>query len=492
MFQYDIFLLHAAADMQDVDEVRSILHAANFRVYCDRYDDPTLDRTGFTAATADRLRARMRRCNAMVYVVTRYASASKWMPWELGFFDGVRGKVLVYPVDEPALAAAHEQEYLSLFKILRPGMLTQQVQQELGKPEPGSLDQQRLFYLSAAELTLSVLALTTSFFIAYVLDKGFDVTPVERLFHALTNSTFLGTFVWLVMNAFSMLLTRRTPLVNLILNQTRRSSVEVDRSADDVGTKQREEALAAIQEAMKVARETSEHDESTATSTKAALDVVQERLSGVEFDAVELEFRQYLFRSGAAASTAQRRPNALLFIGTIIALVGLVFFFVTLPGAGRGLIVVQTASGQANPGHEDFWSSGIQLLPRLLMLVFIQVLAGFFLRQYRASMEDFRYYESILRHREAQYLSYVLRKQSGDRKSMALFAKEIMEDRPLGMLARGQTTTTLEAQRLATNEFASFYEKLAELAMAAKDKATGSKRGDGSKRKKPDQHQSTE
>jgi hypothetical protein len=42
-------------------------------------------------------------------------------------------------------------------------------------------------------------------------------------------------------------------------------------------------------------------------------------------DDVERAFKEYLQRSGDAAKVAQRRPNALLFAGTIIALVGLVF-----------------------------------------------------------------------------------------------------------------------------------------------------------------------
>ena len=89
----------------------------------------------------------MRRCNAMVYVVTRNSSNSKWMPWELGFFDGVRGRVLVYPVDEAALAAARAQEYLSLFKMLTPGHLTQQLQLELHDREGpiGELRKQPFF-----------------------------------------------------------------------------------------------------------------------------------------------------------------------------------------------------------------------------------------------------------------------------------------------------------------------------------------------------------
>ena len=131
---YDIFLSHAAADIHAVDEVRSLLMRAGFRVYLDKYDDPELDRSHVSAATADCLKMRMRSCNAMVYVVTANASVSKWMPWELGFFDGVRGKVLIYPVDDAALAAARQQEYLSLFKILRPGQLAQQLKDELNDP----------------------------------------------------------------------------------------------------------------------------------------------------------------------------------------------------------------------------------------------------------------------------------------------------------------------------------------------------------------------
>jgi hypothetical protein len=131
VFQYDIFLSHAAQDEREADDVRAMLFGAGYNVYCDRYDDPLLDRRNVSAATAGKLRERMRRCNAMVYVVTHNASVSKWMPWELGFFDGVRGKVLVYPVDEAAEAVARQQDYLKLFKNLKPGSLAEQLQSEL-------------------------------------------------------------------------------------------------------------------------------------------------------------------------------------------------------------------------------------------------------------------------------------------------------------------------------------------------------------------------
>jgi hypothetical protein len=184
-------------------------------------------------------------------------------------------------------------------------------------------------------------------------------------------------------------------------------------------------------------------------------------------DDAELNFLNYLARSQEAARTAQRRPNALLFFGTFVALIGLVFFVITLPGSRYGIFLPGEAGLITSV---DAWATAMQLLPRLLMLVFIQVLAGFFLRQYRTSMEDFRYYESVLRQREAQLLSYILRKQTGDKKSILAFANEIMKDHQVGLLLKGQTTASLEAQRLANNEISTLYEKFANLIASAKEK----------------------
>jgi hypothetical protein len=175
-------------------------------------------------------------------------------------------------------------------------------------------------------------------------------------------------------------------------------------------------------------------------------------------DEVDLSFRIYLRRSQDSVDVAKRRPNALLFVGTFIAFLGLVFFILTLPGSHYGFLEATLASPQG-----DLTSATMHLLPRLLMLAFIQVLAGFFLRQYRSAMEDFRYYEAILRHREAQYLSYRLRKQNGSTNSLAKFADELLKEQMVGLLAKGQTTSLLEAQRSETNEFSSLLERLASL-----------------------------
>lgn len=155
-FDFDIFLSHAAADHQQADEVGDALRAAGYTVYCDRGDDPELDRTCVTKETASVLKGRMRQCNVLVYVITESAHESKWMPWELGFFDGVRGKIVVYPTNEQALANASRQEYISLFPIIQPGTLLGHLRGgilEKGSPLE-ALDVQENFAQGDVDLTI--------------------------------------------------------------------------------------------------------------------------------------------------------------------------------------------------------------------------------------------------------------------------------------------------------------------------------------------------
>jgi hypothetical protein len=165
-------------------------------------------------------------------------------------------------------------------------------------------------------------------------------------------------------------------------------------------------------------------------------------------DEVERQFEEFIERSEAAKGSAQRRPNALLFVGTLIAGIGLAFFLATLPG----FITPDSRKG-ADGVVASLWINLLDLTPRLLMLAFIQLLAGFFLRQYRSSMEDLRYYEAILRLRESQLLSYLIRRKWGEPALLQKLASDVLDNRDVFKLNAGETTLVLEAQRSEMNEF---------------------------------------
>lgn len=113
---YDVFLSHASEDAAIVLGVYEILIGRGLRVYVDWIDDAQLDRTRVTPATADLLRERMRSSKSMLFITTKNSSESKWMPWELGYFDGHRkGLVGILPVMNNEYESFNGQEYLGLY-----------------------------------------------------------------------------------------------------------------------------------------------------------------------------------------------------------------------------------------------------------------------------------------------------------------------------------------------------------------------------------------
>lgn len=195
-----------------------------------------------------------------------------------------------------------------------------------------------------------------------------------------------------------------------------------------------------------------------------------------EASSIEM-FAYHLQRSRKNVEDARRRPNALLFVGTVIAVSGLIFFVYTLPDFGSSIRVVRgslDSLSKSIDGNGANYEETIehkmstseifaQVIPRLSMLIFIQILAGFFLRQYRSSMEEFRYYEAILRAREDQYLSFILRKESVDTPAIKEFATYLLNVRDFGYLDKDKSTQVLEAQKYEANEFLPVIQKLISL-----------------------------
>ena len=112
---FDVFLSHSRLDSELILGVKVVLESAGRTVYVDWVDDPQLDRSKVSASTANSLRARMRQSKALFYVQSGNASVSRWMPWELGYFDGYSGNVAVLPVVKSATEGFKGEEYLGLY-----------------------------------------------------------------------------------------------------------------------------------------------------------------------------------------------------------------------------------------------------------------------------------------------------------------------------------------------------------------------------------------
>lgn len=113
---YDIFLSHSFQDAQIIAGIKMWLEEQGQTVYVDWIDDAHMDREQVTAATAAILRERLKASRSLLFATSEASPRSKWMPWELGFFDGFRpNRVAILPVVAVAGDTFVGQEYLGLY-----------------------------------------------------------------------------------------------------------------------------------------------------------------------------------------------------------------------------------------------------------------------------------------------------------------------------------------------------------------------------------------
>lgn len=123
--RFDVFLSHSIADAEIVLGIKQLLEESGLKVYVDWVEDAQLDRRAVTKETAAVLRQRMMQSQSLIYLASDNSSASKWMPWELGFFDGfMPGGVAIMPVLDSPTDTFRGQEYLGLYPIVQKSTYT--------------------------------------------------------------------------------------------------------------------------------------------------------------------------------------------------------------------------------------------------------------------------------------------------------------------------------------------------------------------------------
>jgi hypothetical protein len=89
----DVFVSHKQEDTDEAKRLKSRIEQLQYTCYIDA-DDTGVKQLA-SAATAEHLRNTIRGCRCLLYVMSERSHESKWMPWELGFFDGRWGRLPV-------------------------------------------------------------------------------------------------------------------------------------------------------------------------------------------------------------------------------------------------------------------------------------------------------------------------------------------------------------------------------------------------------------
>lgn len=116
--EFDIFLSHSYQDKEIIPYLKKTLENLGFKVYVDWINDKFLSRENVDKKTAALLQKRMNQSKSLFYATSENSPNSKWMPWELGYFDGKKNKkVAILPInkDNSSNENFEGQEYLGLY-----------------------------------------------------------------------------------------------------------------------------------------------------------------------------------------------------------------------------------------------------------------------------------------------------------------------------------------------------------------------------------------
>lgn len=165
--------------------------------------------------------------------------------------------------------------------------------------------------------------------------------------------------------------------------------------------------------------------------------LVAETESQNEEETFENYLKKLIKSSERLSNTILVRGSLYLFLGIVFSLCGLVFFYMQ--------------AHTLNP-TDDVMRQIISLLPNFGVLFFIELISFFFLKQYRVTMDEFRYYEAIKRSREEILTIVKLYLSIGKESDLSSVLDRISLSSQVGKLDSGQSTELLESRKLDKSE----------------------------------------
>jgi hypothetical protein len=109
---FTAFLCHSHRDTEFVKGLVATFHQAGWNVYVD-WADPGMPDTP-NRETAQRIREKIVQADFFIFLATPHSVTSRWCPWEIGYADGTKQRIIVVPTRDGA--SVHGNEYLELYE----------------------------------------------------------------------------------------------------------------------------------------------------------------------------------------------------------------------------------------------------------------------------------------------------------------------------------------------------------------------------------------
>ena len=155
-------------------------------------------------------------------------------------------------------------------------------------------------------------------------------------------------------------------------------------------------------------------------------------------------------RSAKVADRLFGRAGLYLFVGVLIATGAAGSFLIFFSGNPSDPLFSNIPRVAAV--STDLSQQMLNHVPKFSFLIFLELIAFYFLRQYRVAMEEYRYYEEIQRKREDSMLMFAAIEEHGTDADMVELIKLGRFVSDAGKLRDGESTALLESRKLEKGE----------------------------------------
>lgn len=208
---------------------------------------------------------------------------------------------------------------------------------------------------------------------------------------------------------------------------------------------------------------------------------------------VLLEHTEFL---ESRATGIYNRSTQLLTAGVLMAFIGIAVFYFSLPDTSTSSIYapidasdVASTTTQAHPTAPSFWAQLAPKLPGLLrstgVLIFIEAVAWFLLKQFRSLIEDHKQFTRLYLKRANYLAAFALLRGPGTKPETTLLAAALIQEDLSGVLRTGETLEAIEKEKIEDKNpvFSLFAAFLSRIPVAAADPAKGKPDGKGAEKK---------
>ncbi|HEV7573724.1 MAG TPA: hypothetical protein VGQ21_19690 [Thermoanaerobaculia bacterium] len=119
-----------------------------------------------------------------------------------------------------------------------------------------------------------------------------------------------------------------------------------------------------------------------------------------------------------------------------------------------------------DPAHGNPWWYIAEFLPRVSLIIIIEVFAFFFLRLYKAGLGDVKYFQNELTNVEARAIALQSAKDSGDKTTEAIVIIKFAETERNFVLRKGEVTPDIKREEMERGSTASILKEISSIVRA--------------------------